>query len=116
MKLEAAGVPTVSIHTHVFARLVKAPAQANGMPTVRQVFVPQPIVGKSAAELRACIEGEDPVHKRPFLHGVLEGLSGGLTDADRQGLSFDRSPPRFLAPDTEENLHRLFMDQRWTDW
>ena len=115
MKLEAAGVPTVSIHTHVFARLVKATAQANGMPTVRQVFVPQPIVGKSAAELRACIEGEDPVHKRPFLHGVLEGLSGGLTDADRKGLSFDRSTPRFLAPDTEENLHRLFMDQRWTD-
>ncbi len=115
MKLEAAGIPTISIHTHVFARLVKATAQANGMPTVRQVFVPQPIVGKSAAELRAYIEGEDPVHKRPFIQGVLEGLTGGLTAEDRKGTSFDRTTPRLLPPDTEENLHRLFADQHWTD-
>jgi hypothetical protein len=85
------------------------------MPTVRQVFVPQPIVGKSAAELRTYIEGEDPVHKRPFMRGVLEGLNGGLTAEDRKGTSFDRTTPRLLPPDTEENLHRLFADQHWTD-
>src|SRR3989304_4555564 len=114
MKLEVAGIPTISVHTHVFARLVKSVAQANGMPTVRQVFVPQPIVGKSAAELRAYIEGQDPVHKRTFIQGVLEGLTGGLTEEDRKGLSFDRSTPRLLERDTEENLNRLFSEQHWT--
>ena len=115
MKLEVAGIPTISVHTHVFARLVKSVAQANGMPTVRQVFVPQPIVGKSAAELRAYIEGQDPVHKRTFIQGVLEGLTGGLTEEDRKGLSFDRSTPRLLERDTEENLNRLFSEKHWTD-
>ena len=107
MKLEAAGIPTISIHTHVFARLVKLVAQASGMPTVRQVFVPQPIVGKNPGELRAYIEGEDPIHKRPFIQGVLEGLTGELDEADRRGASFDRSTPRLLEADTEENLQRI---------
>ena len=31
MALEAAGVPTVAVHTHVFARLVQSVAQANGI-------------------------------------------------------------------------------------
>ena len=50
------------MHTHVFARLARSVARANGMPTTRQAFVPQPVVGRSAAELRAYIDGEDPVN------------------------------------------------------
>jgi hypothetical protein len=30
-------------------------------------------------------------------------------------VEYDRSTPRLVAPDTEENLHRLFLDNRWTD-
>ena len=32
MALEERGVPTIAVHTHVFARLAKATAMANGMP------------------------------------------------------------------------------------
>lgn len=116
MTLENSGVPTVAVHTHVFERLVKSAARANGMPTTRQAFVPQPIVGKSAAELRAYIEGDDPVNKRPFMQEIIEGLTGPLRDADVKGRSFDRSIPRLLEPDTEENLQQLFMDNHWTDY
>ena len=56
------GVPTVAVHTHVFARLARSVARANGMPTTRQAFVPQPVVGRSPAELRAYIDGADPVN------------------------------------------------------
>jgi hypothetical protein len=31
-------------------------------------------------------------------------------------VSFDRSAPRLLEPDTEENLQRLFIEERWTDF
>ena len=32
-----------------------------GMPRLRQAYVPQPVVDRSAADLRAYIEGQDPV-------------------------------------------------------
>lgn len=113
--LEEAGVPTIAVHTHVFERLAMMTARTNGMPTIRQAFVPQPIVGKDAGELRAYIEGEDPVSKRPFVQEVIEGLTGPLTDDDIAGLTFERSTPRLLEPDSEENLHRLFLGNNWTD-
>jgi hypothetical protein len=86
------------------------------MPTARSVFVPQPVVGRSPAELRAYIEGTDPILKQPFMKGVLEGLMQPLTDEDLKGATFERSTPRLLEPDTEENLRRLFIQNGWTDY
>src|SRR6266545_732324 len=116
MALEESGVPSVAIHTHVFARLARASALANGMPRARQAFVPQPVVDRTPAQLRGYIEGTDPVSKRPFMREVIEGLTGALTDEDLKGVSFERSTPRLLAPDTEENLERLFVEKHWTDF
>ena len=116
MSLEEAGVPTVAVHTHVFARLAGSVALANGMPTTRQAYVPQPLVDRSAADLRAYIEGPDPITNRPFMQEVIEGLSAPLNDNDLTGVSFDRSTPRLLDADTEENLHQRFMDEHWTDY
>jgi hypothetical protein len=106
----------VAVHTHVFARLARSVARANGMPTTRQVFVPQPVVGRSEDELRAYVDGEDPVNGGPFMQLVVEGLTKPLDDEDLAGLSFDRSAPALLDADTEENLHRLFAAERWTDF
>jgi hypothetical protein len=100
----------------VFARLARTTALANGMPSQRQAFVPQPVVDKSARELRAYIEGVDPVSKRPFMQEVIEALTGPLGPDDLKGMSFDRSTPRLLPADTEENLQRLFIERKWTDF
>jgi len=116
LALEQQGIPTVPVSTHVFARLAKATALAEGMPTARNVFVPQPVVGLSPAELRACIEGVDPISGRPFMQGVIEALTRPLSDEDYKGASFERSTPRFLEPDTEENLRELFIRNSWTDF
>jgi len=116
LALEQDGVPTIPVSTHVFARLAKATALAAGMPTVRNVFVPQPVVGRTASELRAYIEGTDPILKQPFMKGVLEGLTQPLTEEDLKGATFERSTPRFLEPDTEENLRQLFIENHWTDY
>ena len=116
MALEESGVPSVSVHTHVFARLARAVALANGMPHARQAFVPQPVVGRSPAELRAYIEGIDPVSRRPFVQELIEGLTRPLDDQDLKGLTFERSTPRLLAPDSEEKLQQLFIDNSWTDF
>jgi hypothetical protein len=100
----------------VFARLARSVARANGMPTTRQAFVPQPVVGRSTDELRDYVEGEDPINGGPFMQRVIEGLTNPLQDDDLAGMSFDRSAPRLLEPDTEENLQQRFIDERWTDF
>ncbi len=106
MALEEAGVPSVAVHTHVFARLAQSTARAAGMPRTRQAYVPQPVVDKTPDELRGYIEGTDPITKRPFMQEVIEGLTKPLDEEDLKGLTFERSTPRLLAPDTEDNLQR----------
>jgi hypothetical protein len=114
--LEQDGVPTVAVHTHVFARLCRATALSMGMPRLRQAYVPQPVVDRSAADLRAYIDGNDRISGRPFMQEVLDGLTIPLDEADLQGVSFDRTTPRLLEPDTEDHLQRLFEENCWTDF
>ena len=86
-----------------------------GMPRLRQAYTPHPVVDQSAAHLRAYIDGRDAVSGRPFMQVLLDGLTGPLEDADLQGLSFERTTPRLVEPDSEDNLQRLFEYNRWTD-
>jgi hypothetical protein len=116
MALETEGVPCVAVHTDVFARLARATAHANGMPQTRQAFVPQPVVDLPRSRLRAYIEGKDPTSGRPFMQEVIEGLTRPLDAEDLAGLSFERSTPRLLPPAGEEELQRLFIANRWTDY
>ena len=115
LALEQDGIPTIPVSTHVFARLAKATSLSAGMPTTRNCFVPQPVVGRTPSELRDYIEGIDPVKKRPFMQCVLEGLTQPLTGEDMKGATFERSTPRLLEPDTEDNLRQLFIENHWTD-
>jgi len=116
MALEQAGVPSVALHTHAFARLAQSVARANGMPRTRQAYVPQPIVDLSPQQLRGYIEGTDPVSRRPFMQEVIESLTRPLDDDDLKGLTFERSTPRLLEADTEDNLQKLFIENNWTDF
>ena len=116
MTVEATyGVPVVAMHTDKFDRVVRSVAEVNGMPGLRQVFVPQPIMGKTAAQLRAYIDGTDPITGLPVMREVVEGLTRPFGEEDMGPVEFDRSTPRTVEPDTEENLHRLFLENRWTD-
>ena len=116
LALEEAGVPTVAVHTHVFARLVQGDrarhGHADGAPGLCAAADRRP----SAAELRAYIEGTDPISKRPFMQEVIEGLTPPLDEEDLKGVSFERSTPRLLEPETEDRLQRLFVENNWTDF
>jgi hypothetical protein len=110
------GVPTVAVHTDIFYPVTQSVVRMNGMPRMRQVYVPQPIMGKTPAQLRAYIEGPDTKTGRPFMQEVIEGLTRPLDSQDLQDSSFDRSTPRLLEPDTEANLRQYFEDNHWTDY
>jgi hypothetical protein len=106
------GVPTVALHTDIFERVVRSTARVQGLMQLPCVFVPQPVMGKSHAELRAYVNGKDPTTGKPVMQEVIEGLTKGLADTATVA---DRSTPRLVEPDTEENLHQLFLHNHWTD-
>jgi hypothetical protein len=72
------GVPTVALHTDKFDRVVQSVAKMAGMPDARRVFVPQPVMGKTAAELKAYVYGKDPTTGRPVMQEVIAGLVTAL--------------------------------------
>jgi hypothetical protein len=109
-------VPTVAVHTDIFYPVTQSVVRMNGMPRMRQVYVPQPIMGKTPEQLRAYIDGPDMKTGRPFMQEVIEGLTRPLDSQDVRDSSFDRSTPRFLEVDTEENHLAMFEENHWTDF
>ena len=99
-----------------FARLADSATVVHGVRRLRRAFVPATLADRTTAELRAFIEGDDPVSGRPFMEGVMAELTRPLDEEDRAGLTFARETPRLLEPDTEENLRALFEENRWTDF
>lgn len=75
------GVPAVAIHTDKFDKVVKSVTKMGGLPGAPTVFVPQPVMGKSAAELRAYVHGNDPITGRPVMQEIVEALTTQLSAA-----------------------------------
>jgi len=69
------GVPTIAIHTNVFEKAVQSVTRMHGMPEARYTFVPQPVMGKTAEQLRAYVDGKSPISGRPVMQEVIEGLT-----------------------------------------
>lgn len=108
------GVPTVALHTEKFDKVVRSVTKMGGLPQAPLVFVPQPVMGKSPAELRAYVEGNDPITGVPVIKEILQALTVGL-GASAAEAGADHSTPRLVEPDTEDNLHAAFLRNNWTD-
>jgi hypothetical protein len=73
------GVPTVALHTDKFDKVVRSVTQVQGLPSAPCVFVPQPVMGKSAEQLKAYVHGNDPITGRPVMQEVIEALTSQLS-------------------------------------
>lgn len=108
-------MPTAPLSSSRFAEYIEQDAQNHGM-NLRFSFVPYPLVGRPREVLRRYVEGNDPVTGRPIMEQVIEALVRPLTPEEENPPARRGSPrPRLLKPDTEENLHRLFLENGWTD-
>lgn len=97
--------------------LAKTNAAKHGMPHQRAVFIPHPVWGRTAEQLRVAIDGNDPVTGRHFMQSVIAGLTQPLTEEEKKsGTVKAAAGPRTIGPDTEENLHQFFMDDDMTDY
>ncbi|MGD9158035.1 MAG: hypothetical protein PVG39_06485 [Desulfobacteraceae bacterium] len=110
------GIPTVSLaNENVVDFGINAHAKyTTGMP-LRFVGMPYPFTGLSEERLKNYLKaGKDNVTGKPIMTAIIDALTTPLTKAETN----PESPPepRFLKPDTEENLRRLFKDKSWTDY
>lgn len=83
---------------------------------LRFSFPPYPLVGRPREVLRKYVDGNDPVSGRPLMPQVVDALTKPLTEDELHPEAVRGTPrPRLLNPDTEENLHKLFLENGWTD-
>jgi len=110
------GVPCVGVHDNAFARLVRSASHAIGMPSLRHVFLPSPVRGRTADEFREYIGGANAATGRPFTADLLAALTQPLS-ADDAGpaRTDDGARPTLVEAESEDALHDLFERNGWTD-
>jgi hypothetical protein len=113
------GIPSVSLaNENVVSYGLNAYFKYNtGMP-LRWVGVPYPFTGLKKEELKTYLEGKDRVSGKPLMQAIVDCLTKPLTAEEKKtGIPPEAAPePRFLTPDTEDSLQRLFKDKHWTDY
>ncbi|WP_439586062.1 UGSC family (seleno)protein [Hydrogenophaga sp.] len=115
MNLEERGIPTAPLVTGAFTDLVRAVARKGGMPKLRFTFVPHPVSGKSATELQGYVEGASPGSDLPVMDGIVQALTATLSSAEAERGQLDRPVQPLLGADTEDELHRMFLEAWWSD-
>jgi len=98
-----------------FADYVQRDGRSHGM-NLRWSFPPYPVGWVSRETLRKYITGNDPLSGVPLMDEIFFALTEPLTDAEKHPRMVKRPErPRLLKPATEDDLHRLFLENGWTD-
>jgi len=109
------GIPTAPVVTARFADYVERDKLSHGM-ALRFTYPPYPVGWVPRETLRRYIEGNDPITGIPITQEIDDALTRPLSDFERNFKAGKRPErPRLLEPDTEENLHRMFLENGWTD-
>ena len=115
--MEKMGVPAVPIITEAYVDLARSVAAERGMPTLRTVFTPHPIWGKTPGELRVIVDGPDPVTGKPMMKEFSDALTTPLSPEDQKsGLQPVSLGPPVFGPNTSDELQKYFMDNAMTDY
>ncbi len=91
-------------------------ARATACPACASAFVPQPVMGKTRGELRAYVDGIDPITGRPVMQEVIEGLTAAARrrgPAESRPSSARRRAWSSRTPRT--TCSELFLENNWTD-
>jgi hypothetical protein len=92
-------------------------ARLNGMPALRIQFVWGPTWGRSREQIRKrTIEGNNPLTGKPVMSELVAKLTTPLTDAEKITGELKRDMGPATLTDTHDNLQRLFLEKRWTDF
>jgi hypothetical protein len=87
------------------------------MPGMRIQYFPGPVWNKTNEQLKKqIIEGNNPITGKPIMPEIIAKLTEPLTAAEKDMSEKKRDLGPAMYTDTEENLHKLFLDKRYTDF
>jgi hypothetical protein len=109
------GVPTAPMVTARFAEYVVRDGHSHGM-NLRWSFPPYPVAWVSRDILRQYVQGNDPVTGVKLTTEIIDALTKPITEAEMNPeIAKKPKRPRLLEPDSEANLHQLYLRNGWTD-
>jgi hypothetical protein len=102
--------------TRAFKDLAILNVAKRGMPHERITFTPHPVAGKTPEELRAYVEGNDPVSGKPMMPEIIDYLTRPLSaEESKTGkISPSMGPPTIT--DTADNLQEYYLNNGMTDY
>ena len=109
--------PSMGLLIADFKEQAEQVALTQGMPGIRTQFIRSPVWGRTPEQIRKqIIESTNPLSGRPLMQEIVEKLTSPLTAAekDMSPKTMDVGPATYT--DTEDNLHKLFLDKRYTDF
>ena len=113
------GLPTVSLANENIVSFAIGThfKYSTGMP-LRFVGMPYPFTGLNEEMLKTYLDGRDNVSGKPVMQAIVESLTTPLTNNEKMSGPPPEAAvePRYLPPDTADNLQRLFKDRDWTDF
>ena len=78
-----------------------------GMPHERITFTPHPVWGKTPEELRAYVEGNDPVSGKPMMPEIVDYLTRPLSAEESKTGTISPSVGPATYSDTADNLRNI---------
>lgn len=87
-----------------------------GMPHERITFTPHPVWGKTPEELRAYVEGNDPVSGKPMMPEIIDALTQPLSAEESKTGTISPSVGPSTYSDTADNLQEYYLNNGMTDY
>ena len=87
-----------------------------GMPHERITFTPHPVWGKTPEELRAYVEGNDPVSGKPMMPEIVDYLTRPLSAEESKTGTISPSVGPATYSDTADNLQEYYLNNGMTDY
>ena len=105
----------MGVIVNVLEDLARDKAVEEGMPALRLAFTPNPVGGKTRAELETYVAGNDPVTGRPLMEEIIDYLSRPPAGEEIRTGYIPRPRQNLLGPATAEELQHLFDENFWSD-
>jgi hypothetical protein len=102
--------------TVAFKQLAILNAAKRGMPLERITFTPHPVAAKSPEQLRAYIEGNDPVSGKPMMPEIVDALTRPLSAEEKKTGTVQPSVGPETFAGTADELQEDFLNNGMTDF
>jgi hypothetical protein len=110
-------LPAIPLVLSEFYQQETEKARNEGLPGLRTQWVRGPVWGKTREQLRRdVINGNNPISGKPVMQEIVDKFTKQLIAEEKKTGEIIRTKGPATFTDTPDNLQKLFLDNRWTDF